>query len=236
MHYFWKMKAVISGATRGIGKAIAKKLVLLGYDVVLLARNQEDLEQCKLELSKPKLSVEILSIDLSEENVEHKLKENASIFKDTCILINNVGSYSMQNGANIDLRILKDQMNVNLYSSIALTQQILKQDTEAQVQNIINIASVMSLKATSFAADYSMSKHAFKAWNDALREELRNSGKKVSAIYPGSVNTSSWDGLDVNRSEMIQAEDVAEIVSCVLTMKKNTLLEEIHVSPVTFKP
>lgn len=236
MHYFWKMKAVISGATRGIGKAIVDKLVLLGYDVVLLARNKEELEQCETELSKPNIIVQSLSIDLSKENVEKKLAENASIFKNTSVLINNLGEYSMQNAAAIDLGKLKDQMNVNLYSSIALTQQILKQDTEGRLKNIINIASVMSLKSASFAADYSMSKHAFKAWNDALREELRSANKKVSAIYPGSVNTSSWDEMDVNRSEMIQPEDIAETVSCVLAMKKNTLLEEIHVSPVAFNP
>ncbi len=230
------MKAVISGATRGIGKAIAEKLVLLGYDVVLLARNKEDLEQCATELSKPNIIVETLSIDLAKGNVVSKLAENTSIFKNASVLVNNLGEYSMQNAAAIDLSRLKDQMNVNLYSAIALTQEILKQDTKERLHNIINIASVMSLKSASFAADYSISKHAFKGWNDALREELKSTNKKVSAIYPGSVNTSSWDEIDVKRSEMIQPEDIAEMVSCVLSMKKNTLLEEIHVSPRAFTP
>jgi short-subunit dehydrogenase len=127
-------------------------------------------------------------------------------------------------------------MNVNLYSAIALTQQIRKNGGSEALRSIVNIASVMSVKPASFAADYSMSKHAFKAWNDALREELRTKGTKVSAIYPGSVNTSSWDGLEVDRTAMIQAEDIAEMVECVLRMRENTLLEEIHVSPITFQP
>tara|TARA_B110000503_G_C7148086_1_gene413882 strand:+ start:728 stop:1420 length:693 start_codon:yes stop_codon:yes gene_type:complete len=230
------MKAVISGATRGIGKAIGEKLAELGYDLVLLARNKEDLEQCKSELSASNVIVEYLAIDLSQQNVQQKLKESASIFEDTSVLVNNLGVYSMQNVKEIDLSRLKDQMDVNLYSAIALTQQVLKQNIEGGLKNIVNIASVMSLKSASFAADYSMSKHAFKAWNDALREELRTSKIKVSAIFPGSVNTSSWNGIDVDRSEMIQAEDIAEITSCILAMKKSTLLEEIHVSPLTFKP
>jgi 3-oxoacyl-[acyl-carrier protein] reductase len=229
------MKAVISGATRGIGRAIAEKLAVIGYDLVLLARNKKDLEQCKSELIKFNVTVEYLSIDLAQPNVELQLKESTSIFKDVTLLVNNLGLYSMQNVIEIDLDKLKGQMNVNLHSSIALTQQVLGQNKN-QLKNIINIASVMSLKAATFAADYSMSKHAFKAWNDALRQELRGQGIKVSAIFPGSVNTSSWDGIAVERTEMIQAEDIAEMVSCVLAMKKNTLLEEFHVSPLTFKP
>ena len=234
MHYFWRMKAVISGATRGIGRAIAAKLAVLGYDLVLLARNEKDLERCKSELSKFSVAVEYLSIDLSQSIAEQKLKESASIFEDTSILVNNLGVYSMQNVTDINLDKLKEQMNVNLYSSIALTQQVINQD-ENQLKNIVNIASVMSLKSAIFAADYSMSKHAFKAWNDALREELRAQKIKVSAIFPGSVNTSSWDGIAVERSEMIQAEDIAEMVGCILAMKENTLIEEFHVSPLTFK-
>lgn len=229
------MKAVISGATRGIGKAIAQKLVQLGYDLVLLARNQEHLEQCKSELSKPNIIIECLSIDLSQESAVQILEDNSLMFENCTVLVNNLGVYSMQNVLELDLSKLKSQMNVNLYSAIALTQEVFKQNTDQLLKNIINIASVMSLRSMNFAADYSMSKHAFKAWNDALREEVRGNGTKVSAIYPGSVNTSSWDGIDVDRSEMIQAEDIAEMVSCVLSMRANTLLEEIHVSPLQFK-
>ena len=230
------MKAVISGATRGIGKAISEKLAELGYDLVLLARNEEDLEQCRSSLSSTNVTVEYLAIDLSQQNIQQKLKESAFIFEGATLLVNNLGVYSMQNVTDIDLSKLKSQMDVNLYSAIALTQQVLKQKVEGVVKNIVNIASVMSLKSASFAADYSMSKHAFKAWNDALREELRTRAIKVSAIFPGSVNTSSWDGIDVDLSEMVQAEDIAEMVSCILAMKKNTLLEEVHVSPLTFQP
>ena len=114
------MKAVISGATRGIGRAIAEKLAVIGYDLVLLARNKKDLEQCKSELIKFNVTVEYLSIDLAQPNVELQLKESTSIFKDVTLLVNNLGLYSMQNVTEIDLDKLKGQMNVNLYSSIAL--------------------------------------------------------------------------------------------------------------------
>ena len=234
MYYFWKMKAVISGATRGIGRAIAQKLAEEEIDLVLLARSSDVLQQCKTELTEFNISVEGLAIDLAEKNALEMLQANTSIFEGTTLLVNNLGVYSMQNAAELDLKVLQEQINVNLFSAITLTQFVLKQSTN--LKNIVNIASVMSTKAQPFAADYSISKHAFKAWNDALREELRTGSIKVSAIYPGSVNTSSWDGLDADRSKMIQAEDIAEMVSCVLKMKSNTLVEEIHVSPVNFTP
>jgi short-subunit dehydrogenase len=229
------MKAVISGATRGIGRAIAEKLAIQGFDLVLMARNEKALTLCKLELSKPNITVEYVAIDFSKESYVEVLAQNSSLFEKTTLLVNNLGIYSMQNAADIELVKLKDQMQLNLYSAISLTQNILDSSGSA-LKNIINIASVMSIKATSFAADYSISKHAFKAWNDALREELRSKNMKVSAIFPGSVNTSSWDGIEADRSEMIQAEDIAECVSCILKMKSRTLLEEIHISPQIFVP
>jgi short-subunit dehydrogenase len=229
------MKAVISGATRGIGRAIAEKLAIQGFDLVLMARNEKALTLCKLELSKPNITVEYVAIDFSKESYVEVLAQNSSLFEKTTLLVNNLGIYSMQNAADIELVKLKDQMQLNLYSAISLTQNILDSSGSA-LKNIINIASVMSIRATSFAADYSISKHAFKAWNDALREELRSKNMKVSAIFPGSVNTSSWDGIEADRSEMIQAEDIAECVSCILKMKSRTLLEEIHISPQIFVP
>jgi short-subunit dehydrogenase len=229
------MKAVISGATRGIGRAIAEKLAIQGFDLVLMARNEKALTLCKLELSKPNITVEYVAIDFSKESYVEVLAQNSSLFEKTTLLVNNLGIYSMQNAADIELVKLKDQMQLNLYSAISLTQNILDSSGSA-LKNIINIASVMSIRATSFAADYSISKHAFKAWNDALREELRSKNMKVSAIFPGSVNTSSWDGIEADRSEMIQAEDIAECVSCILKMKSRTLLEEIHISPQIFMP
>jgi 3-oxoacyl-[acyl-carrier protein] reductase len=229
------MKAVISGATRGIGRAISEKLAIQGFDLVLMARNEKALTLCKLELSKPNITVEYVAIDFSKESYVEVLAQNSSLFEKTTLLVNNLGIYSMQNAADIELVKLKDQMQLNLYSAISLTQNILDSSGSA-LKNIVNIASVMSIKATSFAADYSISKHAFKAWNDALREELRSKNMKVSAIFPGSVNTSSWDGIEADRSEMIQAEDIAECVSCILKMKSRTLLEEIHISPQIFVP
>ncbi|MBL4708322.1 MAG: SDR family NAD(P)-dependent oxidoreductase, partial [Flavobacteriales bacterium] len=134
---------------------------------------------------------------------------------------------------NISLDGLKNQLEVNLYSAVNLTQLVLN-SKNCSLSTIINIGSVMSLNAMPFAADYSISKYSFKGWNDSLRENLRKEGIKVSAIYPGSVNTSSWDGLEVDRNQMIQATDIAEIVTSILKMSNNSLIEEVRISPRDF--
>ena len=229
------MKAVISGATRGIGNAIANKLAEEGYDLVLLARNGKQLRLLKDELSKKNNSIEFLAIDLSSEDMTEVLKQNIGLFTETSVLINNLGVYSTLNAKKLTIKALQAQLEVNLFSAIRLTQTILHSKNK-DFSSIINIGSVMSLNAMPFASDYSISKHAFKGWNDGLREELRVEGVKVSAIYPGSVNTSSWDGLKVDRNEMIQSEDIAEVVSSILKMSSNALIEEVRISPRDFNP
>ena len=227
------MKAVISGATRGIGKAIAKKLVANGYDLVLLARSKGALEECKADLSSSNNKVEFLPIDLSSDTVLKKLESSSSLFKGCSVLINNLGVHSTQHAGDIIVDDLKSQLTVNLYSAIQLSQFVLKHNSST-LSDIVNIGSVMSLKANEQAADYSISKHAFKGWNDALRESLRKEGIKVSAIYPGAVNTSSWDGIEADRTKMIQADDVAEVVQTILEMRENTLIEEVRINPRDF--
>jgi short-subunit dehydrogenase len=101
---------------------------------------------------------------------------------------------------------------------------------------IVNISSINGLAADQHAAAYSISKHALKAWNDALREELRNSGIRVTAFYPGPVNTSSWEGLPVDHQAMIQAEDIAELVVCIGRISSAALVEEVRISPLKFDP
>lgn len=230
------MKAVISGATRGIGKAIATQLAKEQYELVLLARNEKSLARLQQELQTDTTNVSICPIDLSSNQLTVELETQKELFKGTTVLVNNLGIYSTQNAGQLDLNLLQKQLEVNLYSAIQLTQFLLPYLLKEDKANIINIGSVMAIQASSFAADYSISKHAFKAWNDGLREELRKQKVKVSAIHPGAVNTSSWDGIQADREQMIQPEDIAELTSSILKMSDNTLLEEIRISPRNFTP
>jgi len=224
------MRAIISGATRGIGRAIATKLAAEGVDLLLLARTESDLLALKEELKASNSKVEVLAIDLSNQKAIQSLKIKGEIN----VLINNLGIYTVGDPLSLTVSEVQQQIETNLYSAIGLTAHCLPK-LLAQQGKIINIGSVMSLNAAEMATAYSISKHAFKGWNDALRESLRIKNVKVSAIYPGAVNTSSWNGIEADCSQMIQAEDIAELVSSLLKMSNNTLVEEIRISPRDFK-
>lgn len=227
------MKAIISGASRGIGRAVAKELAHRGYDLILIARNKKPLEQLAEELTEKKVKVKTIAADLSKETSFKELENQLQAFDKIDLLINNLGVYRTEKADQIKISDLKENLEINLYSAIQLTQLALpKLKSNQQPTAIINIGSVMSLKADKNASIYSMSKHAFKAWNDSLRKEVRKLGIKVSCLYPGAVNTSSWDGVDVNRSKMIQAEDIGKLVGAILEMKSNTLIEEVKLSPI----
>ena len=140
----------------------------------------------------------------------------------------------MNQADQVNYRDLMNMLEHNLFSAIELTQILLPALRLSKQASIINIGSVMSIKAAHFASDYSISKHAMKAWNDALREQLRSENIKVSGIYSGAVNTSSWGDSKVDREAMIQPEDIASLVSTIHRMGPSALIEEIRISPVLF--
>ncbi|KAA3642658.1 MAG: SDR family NAD(P)-dependent oxidoreductase [Bacteroidetes bacterium] len=228
------MKALISGATRGIGKAIAKNLSEKGYDLILLARNKSDLEKLKEELMPFGNTIQIFSIDLKNDAEYSALATSLSNEESLDVLINNVGIFNTNNADLINPDDLVDLLKINLLAAIKLSNLFIPKMKEKQEGSIINIGSVMGLKAAPFASNYSITKHAFKGWNDALRDELRTDGIKVNAIYPGAVNTSSWDGMNVDRTAMIQPDDIAKIVNTLLDLHDSTLVEDIVLSPLQF--
>lgn len=228
------MKAIISGATRGIGRAIASALAAKGYQLILLARSEDELKKLANDLSRPQLRHDYYALDLTElsqiKSFSEKLAENNSIE----LLINNLGEFKIDQASHLKENELTQSLEINLFTAINLTQAVLSSLRNSNSPSIINIGSVMGLSASKEATAYSISKHAFKAWNDALREELRTENIKVSSIYPGAVNTSSWDGTDANREAMIQADDIAKIVSNLVELGSTCLVEEVRMSPMNF--
>jgi NADP-dependent 3-hydroxy acid dehydrogenase YdfG len=87
----------------------------------------------------------------------------------------------------------------------------------------------------STAATYTISKHALKGFNDVLREEMREYGVKVTAIYPGSINTSSWEGIVAPKELFVQPDDIVNIVKTCLHTSKNANIEEIVIKPLDKK-
>lgn len=227
------MKAVITGATRGVGRASAFMLAQEGYDLVLSSRNISDLEQLKLELeSKFGNSVFIQQADLSIKEEAINFSENIiEKFNKIDVLINNIGKYNISKltDSDSDLELM---INTNLNSAYYISKNIAVNMGNNNSGHIFNICSVLSLKPRIEAATYTISKHALKGFNDVLREEMREHNVKVTAIYPGSINTSSWEGIIAPKEKFVQPEDIAKTIKTCLAISKNANIEEIVINPL----
>lgn len=227
------MVAVISGATKGVGKSLALALAKEGFSLALSARNKNDLEQLQSELVRNYSSnVFIYAADLSDKN--SVLDFSAKVlneFKNIDVLINNVGKYDLDritdDGVDLD-----DMMKTNLNSAYYLTKHLSINMCKNGKGHIFNICSVLSLMPRSTAATYTISKHALKGFNDVLREEMREYGVKVTAIYPGSINTSSWEGIVAPKELFVQPDDIVNIVKACLHTSKNANIEEVVIKPL----
>jgi short-subunit dehydrogenase len=228
------MTVLISGATKGIGKAIALACASKGYDLALGARSKDDLCELKKEilLLYPNIKISVITVDFNNIlQIENFIKQVLAEHKKIDVLVNNVGAYKEDNVTTSN-SLLDEMLNINLKSAYYLSRLIIPQLKAGD--SIINICSILSKNVRKEAASYTISKHALYGFNNALREELRDKKIKVTAILPGSVYTPSWNGIPVNSEELIQAEDVAKAVLFAIECSPNAVAEEIIIRPITF--
>ena len=181
------MKAIVTGATKGIGKAVTLALAGAGYDLGLGARNLEELDFLRKEIKAIYPSIEVItkSADFSQK---HETKNFADTFihywGDIDVLVNNVGAYEEDNLDSFSEAKLVEMFNVNFFSAVRLTQPFVPEFKKRERGHIINICSTLSKKIRRKAVSYTLSKQALYTYTKILREELRKSNVKVTAVLP----------------------------------------------------
>ena len=227
------MVAVISGATRGLGKALALAFAKEGYSLALTSRNIADLEALEAEINRNYSSdVLIYAADLADKTQTLTFSKLVlAKFKNIDVLINNVGKYDTDKITDEDVDF-EGMMNANVNSAYFLSKEIAAKMCINENGHIFNICSVLSLAPRVNAASYTISKHALKGFNDVLREEMREYGVKVTAIYPGSINTSSWEGIFAPKEKFVQTDDIVNIIKACLKTSKHANIEEVVIKPL----
>lgn len=230
--------AVITGASQGIGRAIAEIFLANGYDLLLNSKDEGRLSECVRELKNNSASsrIEAMATDLSKKN-------NAIDFGDWClskgvpnILVNNAGIYSPGNIFEESDGAFEAQLETNLHSAYHLTRALvpsmIKNDSGSQRQkHIFNICSIASLDAYPNGGSYSISKFALLGFSKNLREDLKTFGVKVSHVIPGAVYTSSWNKSGVSPQRIMESEDIAKMVYAASTLSFQACVEEIIIRP-----
>ena len=180
------MKALITGASSGIGRDMARYLSKLGYDLVVVARNEKALEELKKEL---KTNVEIIVMDLSQKENCFKLYEQA---KNIDILINNAGFGNFGNFIETDLSKEMFMIQTNIEALHILTKLYLKDMIEKDKGHVMNVASIAGFMPGPLMATYYATKNYVVSLTRAIDRELKKkkSNVKVSLLCPGPINTN----------------------------------------------
>ncbi|HZF63144.1 MAG TPA: SDR family oxidoreductase [Chitinophagaceae bacterium] len=228
------MNVVITGASRGIGKAVAEVFARNGYNLYLCSRNSSTMNKVEEELKESFSNIQIHSTTHDLAN-----KEEAKAFgnwitsktQSIDVLVNNVGTFVQGNVSDEPDGALEHMLGVNLYSAYHTTRALLPSMLAQKRGHIFTICSIASLQAYANGGAYSISKYALLGFTKNLRQELRPHNIKVTAIIPGAVYTDSWIGSGVPQSRIMEATDIAKLIYSTSHLSPQATVEEIVVRP-----
>lgn len=219
---------VVTGGTKGIGRAIVQRFYENGYKVITCSRKESNLSELKKDF--PKVIVKVSDLSRKDEVMAFSefVLENTDQID---VLVNNTGVFFPGQVHREDDGVLEAQIETNLYSAYHLTRAILPSMIQKKEGDVFNMCSIASVIAYPNGGSYSISKFALYGMTKVLREEMKPHGIRVSAVLPGATFTASWEGVDVDEDRLMPAEDVAEAVWSAHTMSRRTVMEEIVVRP-----
>lgn len=227
------MIIIITGASKGIGKAIANKFAAANATLLLCSRGEKSLYDTveELQTQYPNALVKGKPADMA-------IREEVKAFAEWClqqgtpdILINNAGQFIPGAIHEEEEGLLEQMINTNLYSAYHLTRDILPAMLAAKSGHIFNICSIASLQAYANGGSYSISKFALYGFSKNLREELKPKGIKVTAVMPGATMSSSWDGFEIDPKRIMETNDIASMVYTAAHLSQTAVVEDIVLRP-----
>ena len=224
---------VISGGTRGIGRAIVQCFAQNKYNIVTCSRNKQELEKLKKELEKTfPIKIHVFKADLSKKKEVMNFAEFIQqLSLSVEVLVNNSGTFVPGLVHEEPDGALENMIETNLYSAYHLSKKLIPQMKERRKGHIFNVCSIASLQAYPHGGSYSISKFAMYGLSKALREEMKNFNVKVTSILPGAVFTDSWKGSRFSEERLMQAKDIADMIYATYKLSNNTAVEDIILRP-----
>lgn len=231
-----KRRALITGASSGIGKATALAFAKAGIDVALVSRCQEKLEAVASAVQQTGVEAKAYCLDLAQiEQVQESISAIAADFGSIDILVNNAGMGYTGTLSQTPLADWVQVMNLNLTSVFQCILGILPMMRDYKKGTIINVSSVAGQKPFPSWGAYSVSKAGLIALSKTLAAEERANGIRVTAICPGSVDTEFWDTETVHikfdRSSMLTPEIVAQSILHTALLPEQAVVEELTLMP-----
>jgi len=231
--------AIVTGASRGIGRAISVALAQEAATVVLAARSIQKLQETADQVTQAGGKADIVVTELTEEeSIKNLIKTTSEKFSRLDILVNNAG---VTHSAKLEETATEDWqrcIEVNARAPFILCREALPLLKRAEAGYIINIASVVGVKGYPLQSAYTSSKHALRGMTISLAEELRGSNIRVHLLCPGGVDTDLVQKVrpDIKKGELMQPEEIAELVLYLVTHKGNAVIDELHIRRAATAP
>lgn len=228
-----KKVAVVTGATKGIGYAIAERLVRDGVGVYICARDRDEIADAVTNLSQFGECYGKVCDVRDEEQVKNLLASCESRFGGLDILINNAGvGYLRKTVEELTSDEFRQTLETNLFGVFYACHHAIPMMKKRGGGYIINISSLAGQNAHPGMAAYNASKFGLNGFSEALMQEVRHDDIKVSYICPGSVNTSFGDDIPgPEKAWQIQPEDIAQVVKDLFDMDPRALPSKIEIRP-----
>ena len=225
--------ALITGAGKGIGKAIALALAKEGVNVILLARTQDEIDNVAAKARSLRVKALAITADVADINSVNAAVEKAlSEFKTIDILINNAGIAAFGKFLELEPADWERIIQVNLMGTYYVTRAVLPNMIERQTGDIINISSTAGLNGNALTSAYSASKFAILGLTDSLMQEVRKHNIRVTALTPSTIATDMAKELkltDGNPEKVMQAEDMAELIIAQLKLNRRVFIKNSRI-------
>ena len=227
-------KVLITGATKGIGKALSQLFAEQSFDLALVARTTEDLVSLRADLRQqfPGAEVLIFPCDLAQpEQIERLCQDLVKAWDHLDVLINNAGLFYQGELLAEPAAHMQEMMAVNVMAPYHLCRALTPLVQKAPSGHIFNICSVASRKIFPGSGSYATTKFALLGFTKALRQELQEQDIKVTAVLPGATWTASWEGANISEERLMQAADVAQAIWQCTLLSPSAVVEELLLRP-----
>lgn len=224
---------VVTGGSKGIGRAILEKFAQEGFDVVTCARKLEDLNRLKADLeTKYSIQAHVHSADMADKKQVYAFTDFVnSLGRPVDVLVNNAGYFIPGKITEEPEGALQSMMDSNVYSAYYTTRGLVKSMQDRKLGHVFNMCSIASITAYPNGGSYAISKFALLGFSKVLREELKAHNIRVTAVLPGATLTASWDGVDLPADRFIKPEDVADTVFAAYALSGRSVVEEVLIRP-----
>jgi short-subunit dehydrogenase len=227
------MNVLVTGASRGIGKAVAEIFAANDHDLFLSSRNEVALYKAMEELQTkyPAVSIKAKAFDLMDKQQAKDLGNWCLKSTVPDIVVNNAGLFEPGSVHNEPEGLLENQLAINLSSAYHLTRTLLPKMMERKSGHIFNLCSIASLHAYDNGGAYSISKFAMYGFSKNLREEMKLYNIKVTSVHPGAVLTDSWGDYDNSSQRIMEAKDIAKMIFACTQLSAAACVEDIVIRP-----